>query len=67
MKWSVKNIEMVSIYIDWSVLKIAVDVYEMVSLFAVSSSKKIWFISVEKRNLVSKNRFLISRKNILSV
>jgi hypothetical protein len=50
MKWSVKNIEMVSIYIDWSVMKIAVDIYEVVSLFDVSSSKKsMVYISRKKK------------------
>ena len=48
-----KSIEMSSIYIEWSVLKMAVEMYKVVSLFDINSSRKIWFIPVEKRNLIS--------------
>ena len=47
---------MISIYIDWSVSKISVNNYEVVSYLYISSSRKIKFVSVDKRNLVSKKQ-----------
>ncbi len=59
---------MISIYIDWLVSKISVNNYEVVSLLYISSSRKIQFVSVDKRNLVSKKTNLWSvEKHLLPV